>query len=89
MDIYNSKLAKFIGWTQNESLYAITTSENTCRYSCPELLVDIKWRNHEEIHKAQYARLGWVRFITKYLIESIKNGYTNNKFEVEARNGLH
>jgi hypothetical protein len=85
MDIYNSKLAKFLGFFTKQENYAITTSESCARYSCPKEAVSIPWRKHEECHKRQYLRLGWFNFIEQYLWESIKHGYTNNKFEVEAR----
>tara|TARA_R110000868_G_scaffold15596_3_gene70926 strand:- start:2675 stop:2926 length:252 start_codon:yes stop_codon:yes gene_type:complete len=42
-------------------------------------------RKHELIHVEQVRRLGWLRFYTSYLYESYKNGYYNNKYEVEAR----
>jgi len=43
------------------------------------------WVSHELKHVAQYEQLGTLSFIYKYLIESIRNGYYNNKLEVEAR----
>ena len=36
-------------------------------------------------HIKQFQKEGTIIFITKYLWESIKNGYTNNRFEKEAR----
>jgi hypothetical protein len=33
----------------------------------------------------QYKRNGFAGFIVKYLFDWMKNGYYNNKFEVEAR----
>lgn len=43
------------------------------------------WLRHEVTHVLQYKRYGFIRFLFLYLIESIKHGYYNNKFEVEAR----
>lgn len=40
---------------------------------------------HELTHVKQIDDLGIVKFSYKYLVELIKNGYRNNKFEVEAR----
>lgn len=40
---------------------------------------------HELKHVEQYQQHGYFGFLTKYLIESYKHGYYNNKFEVEAR----
>jgi len=51
-----------------------------------EFLNDKKWVCHELKHVQQYQQNGFVGFITQYLFDSVKNGYTNNKFEVEARN---
>ena len=39
---------------------------------------------HEYIHIEQVRKLGWFRFYITYLIESAKNGYRQNKYEVEA-----
>jgi hypothetical protein len=36
-------------------------------------------------HIEQYRRYGIARFIVLYLVESIKKGYYNNRFEIEAR----
>ncbi|HJW18175.1 MAG TPA: hypothetical protein VJ499_13680 [Flavisolibacter sp.] len=44
-----------------------------------------KWLLHEMEHIRQYRKLGFARFIWLYLLESIRNGYHNNRFEVEAR----
>jgi len=84
-DIYNSKLAKFLGNFHDNYYYAITTSKDCTRYSCEEHQVNLQWRNHENTHKDQYKKLGWCNFIIQYLWESIVHGYENNKFEVEAR----
>ena len=50
-----------------------------------EFLNDKEWVCHELKHVQQYKQNGFVGFITKYLFDSAKNGYYNNKFEVEAR----
>lgn len=41
---------------------------------------------HEMCHIKQFAEHGTIRFLFLYLVESIKNGYRNNKYEIEARN---
>ncbi len=48
-------------------------------------LEDEAYLRHELQHILQYRQEGLLRFITKYLLESLRNGYYNNKFEVEAR----
>jgi len=39
---------------------------------------------HEYIHIEQVRKLGWLKFYFLYLVESAKNGYEENKYEVEA-----
>lgn len=50
-----------------------------------EFLADKKWVAHELIHVEQYRQHGYVGFIFKYLLESVRKGYYSNRFEVEAR----
>jgi len=51
-----------------------------------EFLSDEKWVKHELCHIRQFRQYGFTGFIARYLFESIRHGYYNNKFEVEARN---
>ena len=44
-----------------------------------------KWLMHDMEHVRQYQQVGVVRFLWQYLLESIRKGYHNNRFEVEAR----
>jgi len=46
---------------------------------------DERLMKHELCHVKQYEENGFVGFLFKYLLESIRHGYTNNRFEVEAR----
>lgn len=50
-----------------------------------EFLNHTSWVKHELCHVEQYKRFGFAGFLFRYLIESIRHGYHNNKFEVEAR----
>jgi len=50
-----------------------------------DFLKNEKWVKHELCHMQQFHQHGYIGFIAKYLWESIRNGYYNNKFEVEAR----
>ena len=50
-----------------------------------EFLQDNDWVCHELKHVQQYQQNGFAGFIVKYLFDWVKNGYYNNKFEVEAR----
>jgi hypothetical protein len=44
-----------------------------------------RWVKHELCHIRQFQQHGYLPFIIKYLWESIRSGYYNNKYEVEAR----
>ncbi|MDX5419098.1 MAG: hypothetical protein LPK09_07765 [Hymenobacteraceae bacterium] len=48
-------------------------------------LKDSGWLAHELCHIRQFQEHGYVRFLWLYLRESIRVGYYNNKYEVEAR----
>ena len=50
-----------------------------------EFLNDPGWVCHELKHVEQYKQNGFIGFIAKYFFDWIRNGYYNNKFEVEAR----
>jgi hypothetical protein len=56
-----------------------------CGCSKTVFLADEKWLKHELCHIQQYKQHGYFMFIVKYLWESLRNGYYNNRFEVEAR----
>ena len=43
------------------------------------------WVVHEIEHVRQFRRYGYLWFSVLYLWESARNGYHNNRFEVEAR----
>ncbi len=47
---------------------------------------DEKWMKHEICHVNQFKKYGVLNFIIKYLIESMRRGYHNNKYEIEASN---
>ena len=50
-----------------------------------EFLQNEKWVKHEICHVKQYQQYGMAGFIIRYLWESIKKGYQQNKYEIEAR----
>ena len=50
-----------------------------------EFLQNKKWVKHELCHVRQFNQHGYLLFLAKYVWESLKKGYYNNKFEVEAR----
>ena len=50
-----------------------------------EFLQDKRWVLHELKHIHQFQQHGFLSFILLYIWESIRHGYTNNKYEKEAR----
>jgi len=48
-------------------------------------LQDDGWLAHELCHIRQFREHGYFRFLWLYLKESMRVGYYNNKYEVEAR----
>jgi hypothetical protein len=50
-----------------------------------EFLNNNRWFKHELCHVRQYQQYGFIGFLVRYAWESIRNGYRNNRFEVEAR----
>ena len=48
-------------------------------------LKDPQWVAHELAHVRQFMQYGPVRFTFKYLFESLRGGYFNNKWERQAR----
>lgn len=50
-----------------------------------EFLKDERWVKHELCHIKQFKQYGYFNFVVRYLSESLRKGYYNNRFEVEAR----
>lgn len=48
-------------------------------------LSDESWVRHELCHIRQFKEHGFIIFLVKYLWESMRHGYYNNKYEAEAR----
>jgi hypothetical protein len=48
-------------------------------------LSDERWFKHELCHIKQFKQHGYFLFVVKYLWESLRKGYYNNRFEIEAR----
>ena len=84
----NSWIAKLAARKLRSDNVAIVIGKTIHLYhvSKDDFLKDDKWVKHEICHINQFKKYGFYTFIIKYLYESIKNGYDNNKYEVEARN---
>ncbi|MGN6530899.1 MAG: DUF4157 domain-containing protein [Ginsengibacter sp.] len=50
-----------------------------------DFLKNKKWVKHEMCHIEQFQKHGFFPFIFKYLWESFRRGYYENKYEAEAR----
>jgi hypothetical protein len=50
-----------------------------------EFLSNLSWVRHEMAHLEQFKRYGTLNFLLLYLLESIRKGYRNNRYEIEAR----
>lgn len=50
-----------------------------------ELLETMDWLRHELLHIQQYRRHGIFLFLIRYGWESLKRGYWDNRYEIEAR----
>lgn len=54
--------------------------------SAKTFMADKRWLQHELVHVEQYEEAGLVMFLLKYIWQSFRYGYHNNKYEIEARN---
>jgi len=85
--IENSQIARIAAWKLNAPSVAIVfgLTIHLWKVDKDSFVQNQKWLMHEMEHVRQYQQLGFVRFLWQYLLESIRKGYHNNRFEVEAR----
>ncbi len=83
----NSWIAKFAAKKLRSDKVAIVIGKTIHLHntSKKQFLLNEKWVKHELCHVKQFQQNGYLPFIIKYLWESIRHGYYNNKYEVEAR----
>ena len=83
----NSWVAKIAAKKLRATSVAIVLGNTIHLYNTSkvEFLQNTRWVKHELCHVQQFNAHGYAGFIIKYLWESLKKGYYNNKFEVEAR----
>ena len=83
----NSWLAKIAAKQLDSTSMAMVVGKTIHLHnsSREEFLRNKKWVRHEVAHVKQYAKLGMLRFIFFYLLETFNKGYENNRFEVDAR----
>jgi hypothetical protein len=83
----NSWIALLAAKKLHSENVAITIGKTIHLYNVSKqnFLKDKKWVKHELCHIKQFKKYGFFTFTAKYLWESLKVGYYNNKYEVEAR----
>lgn len=83
-----SFIAKIAAWKLSSRKVAIVIGKTIHLHNTTtqEFTESKYWLRHELKHVEQFHEHGFIRFIFLYLWESIKNGYNNNKYEIEARN---
>ena len=83
-----SLLAKLSARKLGTANVAITIGNTIFLYGATkeELLQNQSWLRHELKHVEQSLRFGLPTFLILYLLESIRKGYKENRFEIEARN---
>lgn len=83
----NSLLAKIAAFKLGSRQVAMVLGKTIHLHNTTkdEFLQNPRWVKHELCHVRQFKQHGYVPFIIKYLWESIRSGYYNNKYEAEAR----
>lgn len=83
----NSWIARIAAWKLKSHAVAIVIGSTVHLHNSSKenFLNNQRWLKHELCHIRQYRQHGFAGFIIKYLWESLKKGYYNNRFEVEAR----
>ena len=82
-----SWLARVAAWKLRVPAVALTLGRTIHLHNAREadLLSNPAWLRHELCHVEQFQRYGLPRFLFLYLWESLRRGYVQNRFEVEAR----
>jgi hypothetical protein len=83
----NSIIARIAAWKLGSDRVAIVIGRTIHLHNASKLefLHNESWLRHEMAHIKQFQQHGFFPFLLKYLAESIRSGYLQNKFEVEAR----
>ena len=82
-----SLLAKFAAKKLRANSVAMVLGKTIHLYGSTRqnFLADERWVRHEMCHVKQFKQHGYLPFVIKYLWESLRVGYYNNKFEIAAR----
>jgi hypothetical protein len=82
-----SFIARIAAWKLHAQSIAIVFGRTIHLHNTTsqEFLQNESWLKHELCHVKQFNEHGFFPFILKYLVESIRHGYHNNKYEIDAR----
>ncbi|RYY48334.1 MAG: DUF4157 domain-containing protein [Chitinophagaceae bacterium] len=82
-----SLIARIAAWKLSADAVAIVIGNciHLHNVKSEDFLQNRRWFKHECCHIRQFQRHGFFSFVCKYLWESLRHGYYNNKYEVEAR----
>ena len=83
----NSIIARVAAWKLHSDKVAIVIGKTIHLHHASrlEFLQNKRWVLHELKHVDQFRQHGFLSYVFLYLWESIRNGYANNKYEIEAR----
>lgn len=83
----NSLIARLAAYKLGVDNVAIVFGATIHLYntSATDFIKNKSWLCHELKHVEQYRQYGMVSFLWLYLVSSLKHGYKQNRFEVEAR----
>lgn len=83
----NSWIAKIAAKKMKAHSVAIVLGNTIHLHNASRLqfLNNERWVKHEACHIRQFQENGFFVFIIKYIWQSIRHGYYNNKYEAEAR----
>jgi len=83
----NSFIARVAAWKLGSKQVAIVIGKTIHLHntSKSDFLVNIRWMRHEAAHLLQFKKYGFWSFLIRYVFQSLKSGYHNNKYEIEAR----
>ncbi len=83
----NSWLARIAAYKLDSDSVAMVIGKTIYLHNSgkDEFLNNQRWVRHEVAHVKQYLELGLLPFLALYLLETLKKGYQNNRFEVDAR----
>ena len=85
--IENSLFARIARWKLKSTNVAMVLGKSIhlSGVSKDTFLKNRHWVAHELCHVRQFQEYGFFRFLWLYLLESLRVGYYDNRFEAEAR----